>query len=66
MGNRCEALHGLLDFGVPYMENGDGTTPMFHAHLINDQDSVNVIVQHLAEDINQLEMFDTQHMIQNF
>lgn len=66
MGNRTCALKGLLDFGVPYITGDDGKTPMCHAVEINDQEMINVLVNHLSLDINQLEFFDTEHMIKNF
>jgi hypothetical protein len=36
MGNRSEALAGLLEYGVPYITGADEKTPMYHAHEIND------------------------------
>lgn len=41
MGNRSEALAGLLDYGVPYIsleggKNEEDKTPMSHAYDIND------------------------------
>ena len=31
MGNKKEAINGLLDNGVPYISNEDGSTPIKYA-----------------------------------
>jgi hypothetical protein len=66
MGNKSEAINGLLKYGVPYISEEDGDTAMLHAVEMHDMDVVNVIVNHLAGDAYQLEDFDTMHMIEGF
>lgn len=66
MGNKHEAMNGLLKYGVPYISEDDGYTPMWHAVEMHDMNVVNVIVNYLAGDTNQLENFDTMHMIKAF
>lgn len=66
MGNKPEAINGLLKFGVPYISEEDGYTPMQHAVEMHDMDVVNILVNYLAGDANQLEDFDTKHMISGF
>jgi len=52
MGNKHEALKGLLDNGVPYISENEGETPMKRAVLMHDMDVVNVCVNYLAGDAN--------------
>lgn len=66
MGNMSRQIDGLLKFGVPYISEADGTTPMQHAVEFHDEDSVNVFVNYLANDACQLEVFDIMHIIENF
>lgn len=66
MGNKKEAINGLLDNGVPYISNEDGSTPIKYAVEQHDLDVVNSLVNYLAGDVNQLENYDTMHMIKEF
>jgi len=66
MGNKSDAINGLLKFGVPYISEDSGETAMQHAIGMHDMDVVNVIVNYLAGDANQLEEDDTKYMIKHF
>ena len=66
MGNKSQAIEELLGFGVQYINGGFNETPISYAVGIHDQDSIDVMVNHLSKDANQLEYIDTEYMIKNF
>lgn len=66
IGNKSDAIKGLLQFGVPYISQENGNTPLYHAVEMHDRQVINVFVNHFAEKGIQLSIYDTQHIIKDF
>lgn len=66
MGQKSEVIADLFNYGVPYITEVDGTTPLIRAVKMNDRNVVNVILSHFRKDANEFELQDLKLILQKF
>ena len=66
MGQKSEVISDLFEYGIPYISEADGNTPLNRAVKMNDRNVINSILSHFGHDTNELGFNDLKLIIQKF
>lgn len=61
-----DSITDLLNYGVPYIQEADGNTPLQRAVKMNDRTVIDSFVKHFQNDTNDLDFNDLRLIIKRF